>query len=55
MVDTSIDDGIVIKCPQEGDPTKNADEALKDIYRRLRPGDPPTAANAKALIKRVVL
>lgn len=52
VVDTSVDDGIVIKCLKK-DPTKNADEALKDIYRRLRPGDPPTAANAKALIKRL--
>ncbi len=52
VVDTSIDDGIIIKCLKK-DPTKNAEEALKDIYRRLRPGDPPTAANAKALIKRL--
>jgi len=52
VVDTSLDDGIVIKCLKK-DPTKNGDEALKDIYRRLRPGDPPTAANAKALIKRL--
>ncbi|MFN0068443.1 MAG: DNA-directed RNA polymerase subunit beta [Limisphaerales bacterium] len=52
VVDTSVDDGIVIKCLKK-DPTKNADEALKDIYRRLRPGDPPTTANARALIKRL--
>ncbi|HAB18244.1 MAG TPA: DNA-directed RNA polymerase subunit beta, partial [Verrucomicrobiota bacterium] len=52
VVDTSVDEGIVIKCLKK-DPTKNGDEALKDIYRRLRPGDPPTAANAKALIKRL--
>ena len=52
VVDTGVDDGIVIKCLKK-DPTKNAEEALKDIYRRLRPGDPPTAANAKALIKRL--
>ena len=51
-MDTSVDDGIIIKCLKK-DPTKNAEEALKDIYRRLRPGDPPTAANAKALIKRL--
>ncbi len=38
--------------PQEG-PAKNEEEALKDIYRRLRPGDPPTAANSRALIKRL--
>jgi DNA-directed RNA polymerase subunit beta len=52
VVDTTIDDGIVIKCMKK-DPAKNEEEALKDIYRRLRPGDPPTAANARALIKRL--
>ncbi len=52
VVDTSSDDGIIIKCLKK-DPTKNEEEALKDIYRRLRPGDPPTAANARALIKRL--
>ena len=52
MVDTTLDDGIVIKCMKK-DPAKNEEEALKDIYRRLRPGDPPTAANARALIKRL--
>jgi DNA-directed RNA polymerase subunit beta len=52
VVDTTIDEGIVIKCMKK-DPAKNEEEALKDIYRRLRPGDPPTAANARALIKRL--
>ena len=52
VVDTTVDDGIIIKCMKK-DPAKNEEEALKDIYRRLRPGDPPTAANAKALIKRL--
>ncbi len=52
VVDTTLDEGIVIKCMKK-DPAKNEDEALKDIYRRLRPGDPPTAANARALIKRL--
>src|SRR3954465_15267609 len=52
VVDTSGDEGIVIKCMKK-DPAKNEEEALKDIYRRLRPGDPPTAANARALIKRL--
>jgi DNA-directed RNA polymerase subunit beta len=52
VVDTTVDDGIVIKCLKK-DPTKNEEEALKDIYRRLRPGDPPTPANARALIKRL--
>jgi hypothetical protein len=49
---TTADEGIVIKCMKK-DPAKNEEEALKDIYRRLRPGDPPTAANARALIKRL--
>src|SRR5881394_1710031 len=52
VVDTALDEGIVIKCMKK-DPAKNEEEALKDIYRRLRPGDPPTAANARALIKRL--
>jgi DNA-directed RNA polymerase subunit beta len=52
VVDTTVDDGIIIKCMKK-DPAKNEEEALKDIYRRLRPGDPPTAANARALIKRL--
>ena len=47
VVDTSVDEGIIIKCLKK-DPTTNEEEALKDIYRRLRPGDPPTAANARA-------
>jgi DNA-directed RNA polymerase subunit beta len=52
VVDTSVDEGILIKCLKK-DPAKNEEEALKDIYRRLRPGDPPTAANARALLKRL--
>ena len=39
VVDTSVDEGIIIKCLKK-DPTTNEEEALKDIYRRLRPGDP---------------
>ncbi|HOW79822.1 MAG TPA: DNA-directed RNA polymerase subunit beta, partial [Verrucomicrobiota bacterium] len=52
VVDTTQDDGIIIKCMKK-DPAKNEEEGLKDIYRRLRPGDPPTTANARALIKRL--
>ncbi|MCP5559470.1 MAG: DNA-directed RNA polymerase subunit beta [Verrucomicrobiaceae bacterium] len=35
------------------DAAKDEDEALKEIYRRLRPGDPPTVPNARALVKRL--
>ena len=52
VVDVSVDDGIMIKCLKK-DPVKNEEDALKEIYRRLRPGDPPTSSNAKALIKRL--
>src|SRR5438552_7045687 len=44
VIDTKIDDS-VIKALKK-DPAHDEEEALKDIYRRLRPGDPPTVANA---------
>lgn len=33
------------------DKTQSSDEALLEIYRRLRPGDPPTLENAKTLFQ----
>ncbi len=35
------------------DPTTNKEEALKEIYKKLRPGDPPTLSNAQSLLARV--
>ncbi len=35
----------------ERDPTKTRDEAMIELYRRLRPGDPPTRENALQLIE----
>src|SRR6516225_7346555 len=32
------------------DPASNAEEALLEFYRRLRPGDPPNADNARSLL-----
>ncbi len=32
------------------DPTKNGEEALIELYKRLRPGDPPTLENAISLL-----
>ncbi|MGF1450097.1 MAG: DNA-directed RNA polymerase subunit beta [Opitutales bacterium] len=52
VIDTSVDDGAIIRALKK-DPTRNEEEALKDIYKRLRPGEPPTTANAKALLKRL--
>jgi DNA-directed RNA polymerase subunit beta len=33
------------------DPAKNSKEALMELYKRLRPGDPPTLENARSLIE----
>lgn len=33
------------------DPTHNSKEALMELYKRLRPGDPPTLENARSLIE----
>src|SRR6195952_1011235 len=52
VIDTSIDEGALIRALKK-DPTRNEEEALKEIYKRLRPGEPPTTANAKALLKRL--
>ena len=51
VVDTKLDD-TVIKALKK-DPAHDEEEALKDIYRRLRPGDPPTVPNARGLLKRL--
>src|ERR1051325_6270855 len=52
VVDTAPDDGIIVKCLKK-DTAKDEEEALKEIYSKLRPGDPPTVANARSLIKRL--
>ncbi len=51
VVDTKQDDAIIKSLKK--DPTRDTDEALKDIYKKLRPGDPPTVQNAKQLLKRL--
>ena len=33
------------------DPTSNSDEALLEVYRKLRPGEPPTKESAEALLE----
>ena len=51
VIDSKEDD-ILVKSLRK-DPAGDEEEALKDIYRRLRPGDPPTVANSRALLKRL--
>ena len=52
IIDTSSDEGAIVRALKK-DTTQNEEEALKEIYKRLRPGEPPTTANAKALLKRL--
>ncbi len=51
VISVSADD-LLIKSLRK-DPAHDEDEALKDIYKRLRPGDPATPANARGLLKRL--
>jgi len=53
VVDISWDNGILLKSVK-ADTVHDTDEALKDVYHRLRPGDPATTANAKQLLKRLL-
>ncbi len=52
VVDVSWDDGLFLKSIIK-DPTRTEEEALKDLYQKLRPGDPPTVSNARQMLKRV--
>ena len=51
VIDTKEDDTVVKSLKR--DPARNEEEALKDIYRKLRPGDPPTVQNARGMLKRL--
>ena len=53
-IDTSVDEGAIIRCLKK-DTTKNREEALKEIYKKLRPGEPPAKENAEALLERLFL
>ena len=51
-VNVSWDAGLLLKSVRK-DASASADDALKDIYHKLRPGDPPTTSNARQLLKRL--
>jgi len=40
-----------IKATLDKDPSHHARDALMELYKRLRPGDPPTLENARSLIE----
>ena len=54
VVDVSFDNGLLIKTLREDAKSgiRNQDDALKEVFRRMRPGDPPTIANAKQMLHR---
>ena len=52
VVDVAWDEGLLLKSVRK-DVAATADDALKDIYHKLRPGDPPTTSNARQLLKRI--
>ncbi len=55
VVDVSVDNGILIKTLREDAKAgiHNEEDALKEVYKRMRPGDPPTATNAKQMLRRM--
>ncbi len=52
VINTAFDDGLIVRALKK-DPTHNEEESLKEIYKRLRPGEPPTTANSRALLRRL--
>ena len=52
VVNVAWDEGLLLKSVRK-DAAATADDALKDIYHKLRPGDPPTTSNARQLLKRI--
>ncbi len=55
VVDVAVDNGTLIKTLREDAKIgiHNEEDALKDIYKRMRPGDPPTAQNAKQMMHKL--
>ncbi len=55
VVDVSVDNGTLITTLREDAKAgiHNEEDALKEIYKRMRPGDPPTATNSKQMINRL--
>jgi len=46
-----LGESVALKNTLDKDPTKSRDEALVEIYKRLRPGEPPTVESAKSLFE----
>ncbi len=55
VVDVAVDNGVLIKTLREEEKMgiRNEEDALREIYKRMRPGDPPTTSSAKQMIHRM--
>jgi len=53
FIDVSWDGGIFLKSLLK-DVCTSEEDALKEIYTKLRPGDPPTVSNARQMLKRLL-
>ena len=55
VVDVSVDNGVLIKTLREDAKAgiHNEEDALKEVYKKMRPGDPATAINAKQMLHRM--
>ncbi len=52
VINVSWDEGLFLRSVVK-DETHSEEDALKDLYQKMRPGDPPTVSNARQMIKRV--
>ena len=57
VVDVSVDGGTLIKTLREDAKAgiHNEEDALREVYKKMRPGDPPTASNSKQMLHRMFL
>ena len=55
VVDVSVDNGTLIKTLREDAKAgiRNEEDALKEVYKKMRPGDPPTTTNARQMLHRM--
>jgi DNA-directed RNA polymerase subunit beta len=52
VLDVAWDSGVFL-ISVKSDSSRSTDDALRDIYHRIRPGDPATPSNAKQLLRRL--
>ncbi|MBR4598123.1 MAG: DNA-directed RNA polymerase subunit beta [Opitutales bacterium] len=53
VIDTTVDEGAIVRAMKK-DPARNKDDALKIIYKQLRPGEPVNLQSATSLLRRTM-